>query len=418
MSKEKSNTILTRRKEDQQLLRPDNFVFKFKREYFFYLLMAKNHSDHFTQLRSAYINTRLRVICYLLMFLIPLWSLVELFYIPLDDWWAIALLRVVTGCAFGLLASIKTESLSIKIVHMKLFFLVVISLLFYGLSVLLLYFNNIDFSHTGYNILPFVIIIMGIIFPLTILEGGAIVLFVIGVFICFKMHLLSNFETILTFSAEHLHRTPEFFNPVTVNELWMLCVLAIMAGCAELTQLHMMIKLYKQANRDPLTGLSNRRSLLEYLDMEMIKAKNKGKKLSIMLLDLDKFKNINDTYGHAVGDVILKDFSSMMIDIFRKQDLVGRYGGEEFIVILADVDFDEAKDIGSRVLTSIRSREVSLREFETNIDHLSYTSSLGLVEWDGEESLSEMISRVDKCLYNAKSSGRDCIGTDSDEIIR
>ncbi len=144
------------------------------------------------------------------------------------------------------------------------------------------------------------IISMMAIFPLAIVE-------VLGITL-----LLLLVELVTQLSRGNLGEVS------AINNLWLLLVLAVVAGWAAVNQLNMLLVLYRQATRDALTGLANRRLILEQLDTDMALSKDAGKPLAVLLFDLDKFKGFNDTYGHAAGDIVLKYFAGILKKHTRK----------------------------------------------------------------------------------------------------
>ncbi|HVC68265.1 MAG TPA: GGDEF domain-containing protein [Acidimicrobiales bacterium] len=155
--------------------------------------------------------------------------------------------------------------------------------------------------------------------------------------------------------------------------------------------------LHTESRTDPLTGLANRRSLMERIEMEMAHALRSESPLSVAMIDLDHFKEFNDRYGHIVGDTVLRSIAAMMVSNTRDQDLVARYGGEEFCLVLPDTDLLG----GHHILDHLRNGG---RDSTTALD---VTMSVGLTSWDGIEDPVSFIDRADRALYQAKNSGRD-----------
>ena len=158
-------------------------------------------------------------------------------------------------------------------------------------------------------------------------------------------------------------------------------------------------ELKELASTDPLTGLPNKREILNYLSKEVDIAKRKGSPLSVAVLDLDNFKQINDTYGHMVGDRVLKHLAGILRRNLRSSDMVGRFGGEEFVVVMKDTDLETAH----RVMDRIR-REVEL----ANIEPVgSISVSIGVAELGKEEESESLIIKADERLYRAKMEGKN-----------
>ena len=157
------------------------------------------------------------------------------------------------------------------------------------------------------------------------------------------------------------------------------------------------------ANHDELTGLLNRRSLLRALGEEIERAGRTGAPLSVALLDIDHFKQVNDRLGHLVGDRTLRAFADAVQSHRRGTDRFGRYGGEEFLLVLPDTRADEA------VLALDRLREaVAGTDWSAVSPGLTVHFSAGIATWRDDEPLEQLLSRADSGLYGAKDAGRNC----------
>lgn len=157
------------------------------------------------------------------------------------------------------------------------------------------------------------------------------------------------------------------------------------------------------AIRDELTGLHNRRHVAELLHKEAHRRVRSGRPLTLALLDLDHFKRINDTYGHAQGDVVLRSFAACASAALRDTDTLGRWGGEEFIVMLPETDADTALAVLDRVRR--RLEDVS---FEAIAPALRVTFSAGVAAARPGECMEEVVARADAAMYAAKQAGRNC----------
>lgn len=156
---------------------------------------------------------------------------------------------------------------------------------------------------------------------------------------------------------------------------------------------------------DSLTGLYNRRYLEVHLQKLLQKNEQSKKTLCVLMMDIDKFKGVNDTYGHGVGDEVLKTFAYRVKDSLRSFDLVARMGGEEFVVILPDVTDDMAQFVAERLRRSIGDKP-----FNVNIPTgaLTVTTSIGgAIIRSGDHTVQSVLERADKCLYAAKNGGRN-----------
>ncbi|TAL04067.1 MAG: diguanylate cyclase [Porticoccaceae bacterium] len=159
------------------------------------------------------------------------------------------------------------------------------------------------------------------------------------------------------------------------------------------------------SQRDGLTGLYNRRYWQERLEEEFGRAQRYGAVFSLVLFDLDHFKQINDRYGHPGGDEVLRAVARRLPPLLRTTDLAGRYGGEEFAVLLTNTMQAGALVVAERIREAMRSEEVQFSDHE-----ISFTASIGVVQFDPEcSSASELIARADRALYAAKRGGRDLV---------
>jgi diguanylate cyclase (GGDEF)-like protein len=159
----------------------------------------------------------------------------------------------------------------------------------------------------------------------------------------------------------------------------------------------------RRAQTDPLTGVLNRRSLLERLDAACLRARARGLPIALLFIDLDHFKEINDSHGHAAGDACLRAIIGPIVSELRQSDDIGRYGGEEFVVILSSADAAAAEPIAERIRK--RVADVRLDGFGESI---RITCSIGLATSDTLGVWGEhLIARADAAVYDAKRSGRN-----------
>jgi diguanylate cyclase (GGDEF)-like protein len=155
--------------------------------------------------------------------------------------------------------------------------------------------------------------------------------------------------------------------------------------------------------RDSLTGLFNHTHTLHLLDQEISRAGQKAQPLSFAMIDLDNFKKVNDTYGHPIGDRVLRSLAMFLKQRLRKTDHIGRYGGEEFAIIFPDTSVEDARN----VLNEIRGRFAELQQPAGDRD-FNVTFSAGVAGWQGESS-QNLCERADRALYRAKDEGRNCV---------
>lgn len=156
------------------------------------------------------------------------------------------------------------------------------------------------------------------------------------------------------------------------------------------------------ASTDLLTGLRNRRSITDEALMLAAERRSSGRQLAVVVLDLDRFKQLNDRHGHAFGDEVLSETARLMNSTMRPGDSVARWGGEEFLILLTDADLDRAVCVAERVRESIASKG-----FHHHGHPLSITATLGVAEWRDHEDFEHCVSRADDALYQGKKNGRD-----------
>jgi len=162
-------------------------------------------------------------------------------------------------------------------------------------------------------------------------------------------------------------------------------------------------KIKELSIRDPLTNIYNRRYIFERLEIDLLRYKRDENPFSIVIMDIDYFKNINDTFGHLAGDFILKEFTKIIADNLRIHDLLGRYGGEEFLVVVYNNGKKSAASLIERLLQIIREK---IFIFENN--KIQFTFSAGIADTNDDDlSIKKLVDIADKRLYAAKESGRN-----------
>jgi len=162
------------------------------------------------------------------------------------------------------------------------------------------------------------------------------------------------------------------------------------------------------ANIDPITKLNNRMLFNKILEQEIDFAQRYNQKLLMMMIDLDNFKKINDEYGHIVGDIMLKNVSGFLKKFMRRSDLVFRYGGDEFCIILRNTTLNGANELANRIRKSINNEIFTCGDHEIKI-----TVSIGLVKIHEEDDSIKFIERADRLLYEAKEIGRNSVITEA-----
>ncbi len=166
-------------------------------------------------------------------------------------------------------------------------------------------------------------------------------------------------------------------------------------------------ELTNMANKDPLTNLYNRRYFTEISKTLIQIAKRDQENLSALMIDIDRFKNINDTYGHALGDKVIKKLANKLLEYTRDSDVVVRFGGEEFVILLPNTDINGAISIAKKIQSSVEKMEIKINDIENNI--LKFTVSIGISQCicNDEIIIDNIIRRTDEALYEAKRGGRN-----------
>jgi diguanylate cyclase (GGDEF)-like protein len=172
-------------------------------------------------------------------------------------------------------------------------------------------------------------------------------------------------------------------------------------------KLHLNLKYHKDqlkelAMRDGLTSLYNHSTIYKFLESEINKANRHDYSFSIVMVDIDHFKLINDQFGHSMGDKVLKKVSSLLFESTRKEDLIGRYGGEEFLIILPHIGQNNAVTVAEKIRTTIEGTIWEKSDIKVTI-------SGGVYEFHKNDSSEKMIDKADQYLYKAKNSGRNKI---------
>ncbi len=160
-------------------------------------------------------------------------------------------------------------------------------------------------------------------------------------------------------------------------------------------------KMYLNTTQDNLTGLLNYRAFLNRLDIEMNRAMRTNHSLVIIIVDVDKFKRINDTFGHQIGNIALKKIADLISSSVRNIDVVARYGGEEFIIVVSNSDKNEAEQIANRIVSNVANNV-----FIFNDQRIKITVSVGMAEFPNDsDQVQKLIDTADKAMYNAKRYG-------------
>ncbi len=176
-----------------------------------------------------------------------------------------------------------------------------------------------------------------------------------------------------------------------------------------------------ESTTDPLMGINNRRSLEKKLHSEFSRATRYRHDLSLIMIDIDHFKQINDKLGHQVGDVVLKKLAVLIVATVRETDIVCRYGGEEVLIILPHTGTIDASTVAESLRSEIENYKISIDEGDRRGEVVQVTASFGVTALNaGVESVHCLVGRADRALYFAKKSGRNkvasCLGSDDPQL--
>lgn len=352
-------------------------------------LSDKKHSPDFAYARNHYLGSRLRIVCWIFILLSPFWALFDHLLLPAEP---LPELRLARLFFFGSLIVILLLS------HWRLFarhqtLLAAVLLLSPACFYAYLLFVTAPFEMPelgNYQFIPFLLVATLSIFPLTLLES-----LVVGCLVI-----------IVQLYSFYVDATPTAY---LIQQLWLLCALLVMALTANHFHLNLLLRLYRQATHDQLTGLLNRHALLDLMDSQE-QNESRGHPMGIMLIDLDHFKKINDTYGHAVGDEVLRRFADLLRTHQKPTDRIARYGGEEFLLIrdVGNINALHAQADAIREATST----LSIQDFEGNA--VQCTVSIGVAVTGPERPLNRTIQAADEALYAAKRAGRNQVKSADD----
>ena len=338
--------------------------------------------------RAALIRSRGRLIAFTFAALTPLWIPVDLLIFDPALGLYLAALRVLAAIAFALLGVAYCGAEGIAMARWGLIWLLAIPTVFFLIShPLLAQFAIADPAQqvvaAGYAFLPFVMVAGLSVFPITAVEGALLSLPLLGAYL---LTGLLGYQ-LLPF-ASHL------------GALWLLLLLAVVATLAGMSQLHFMGQLVDQSSHDGLTRAYGRRVGEEVAQQYFLTAQRAESPLALAFIDLDDFKAINDRHGHEEGDNALRAAADSLRRVLRRGDVLVRWGGEEFLVLMPNTDANGAQ------AALLRLREAGLG---TRPDGTPLTASIGVAELraDGAAQWPDLVELADRRMYLAKQGGKD-----------
>lgn len=356
------------------------------------LMSARHHTPYLTRHRLAAFVTRIRLVAVAFSVLTLIWIPFDIATLSAGHWRLLIACRVVAAVVFILLAIVPDRETTRAGALGMLGTMLAIPLAIYGVS------QHVfaGFPPEGlaainsnlYRALPLVVLAGLSIFPLVASEGLFFAVVIAAVVAGIQLAFVGT-------NAVELFST-----------LWvlMLALGVYLLSCA--IQLHYMMALLRQASHDPLTGALTRRSGVEVLDLYFRLACDQNAPLSILFVDADDFKTINDNYGHEAGDQALKAIAASLHALLRQADVVIRWGGEEFVVILTNTPTTGAGIVVGRIIEDWLGKRP---------DGSPLTASMGLAERQSEEVTDwpQLIALADERMYAAKKSGKACcVGRD------
>jgi len=355
------------------------------------LILPRRHVALLARRRAEMIISRVRMIAGLFAILTPLWIVIDLLVF---SWPATILLvigRTATTIAFAMLALSFRKTIRMREAYKALAIMFSIPTLFFIYShPLLSHFNMAGPAAAiaaGYAFLPFVMVAGLSVFPLTAFEAAL-----------FAMPVLSAEALVALLQLDMLNWSSH------LGAFWLLFLIATVAALAGMSQLSFMMSLVRQATHDGLTRCFSRTSGEELLDIQFHIASRSGAHLSVVFLDLDHFKKINDTYGHNAGDRVLRQVADTLRANLRSGDILMRWGGEEFVIVLPDAGGATAASAVARL------QEIGLG---TRPEGGPLTASIGIAERiaDQAKDWHELVEIADQRMYEAKLAGKNrCIG--------
>lgn len=350
------------------------------------LLFPFAHSAHIRRHRAKIIASRVGLLSLLFAVVIPLWIIIDFFAFSWPTWAILATLRIISAIVFFALYIMHSSCRSLHNAYLLLGGMMAIPPVFYLISqpfLIGLETNALGTAvSSAYALLPFIVVAGLSVFPLTALE------------------VLITGAAVMTVVILGVAQQPTFDLQQFITTVWLMIVVIGVSVFSGMSQLSYMISLINQASKDMLTGAFTRRSGEEYLDLQFRIASRTGASMSLLFMDVDKFKSVNDEFGHEQGDMVLKQVAKGLNACLRRSDQLIRWGGEEFVILLPNTDVPHVLPVLKRL------SELTLGN---RPDGKPITISIGIAELatDECEDWIEMVEKADHRMYDAKKSGRN-----------
>ncbi len=349
------------------------------------ILSTQHHSQDFCETRADYVNQRLRFMLAFFALAAPAWIPIDFFTLTPEHFEPMMQARLGLSLLLVMLWGLALLRPRPRSTALLTFLTFAIPSLFYVGAVIILNSGTPEQPLAGYTAMTFLIIALLGLFPSTLLFGAISITFIL---LC---HI----------GLEHYLGT--LTSKDSLNTLWMLLLISGSSLWIQSGQLLMLLKLYRESTRDPLTGLINRRVLMKRLESEMEIHKSCNATFSILICDLDRFKRINDDFGHLTGDRVLKKISRVMEAHLRETDIIARFGGEEFIAVLPGLNETAAVSVAERIRHAIEAASLTAMDGRT----LNFSTSIGVTQFSNGDTPETLLSRADDLLYIAKDRGRN-----------
>jgi len=349
------------------------------------IIWPRHHAEDFKNTRAEYVVVRLRFMLIFFTVAVLAWMLIDFYTLTREHFLSMALARVCVAGTLLLIWSLSVNNQEPRQVSLLLALTMLAITLFYTMAMVILHTGNFEVPVLGYTVLPLMSIAVMGLFPATLLYSVGIIVMIMVFYIGVE------------FWFGTLGSLP------TLNFLWTLSMAAVVALWIETGQLVMLLRLYRESTRDPLTGLINRRILMKLLLAEVEMQQESGRCFSLLMIDLDRFKQVNDIHGHMVGDLVLQSSAQMMAHELRSTDIIARFGGEEFIAMLPGQNLHEAIPVAERIRQQLENNPIETSEGK----EIGITTSIGVTEYQPGERIEITLSRVDEFLYKAKQAGRN-----------